>query len=932
MTKMGLSALRSGSAVAVMLTGLVAPAQLVVNATLTPAQLVEDVLLGGGVTVSNITFNGVPSPAGAQPGSASFTQDGDLGLDAGVLLSTGFPSSAIGPEGNFSSNDLENNGDDPDLEDIIGGNLTNYSILEFDFIPVGDSVKFRYVFASEEYPNFVCSFNDAFGFFLSGPGISGPYTDGAINIAVLPDGITPVTIANVNSGQGNNPNDPDCPAVNPEYYVNNTGGETVAFGGMTVPLTARAPVQCGQTYHIKIAIADAGGGSGGDFDTAYDSAVFLEGGSFTSSPFVPQLTPGPGIAGSTLFESCFPMNLAYIRLGDTAEADTFQVAYSGSFTNGEDIVPPLPAEVIFTAGQTAFPFTFNAPIDGDVSETLVITVSSFSDCVGDTINNVFSFTIDEAPVLSASGQSFTVDCGDAVDITPFVIGGYGAYTYDWGALGTTPVVSVAPLSDTSFPVTINDNCGLSVTTSVPVTVLPTPNPFSVQLEPAPTVSGNSVRESCFNVTLLFERTGGTAFADTAFITFGGQAQEGVDFTDLPDQVIFPQGETSVSITVTFPSDADDVETLLINLGDVSICNGGFSILPFTFIINPAPPLVSAGSNRSIPCQGSTTLTAAATGGYPPYGFEWDDGTVGATITVGPLTATQYTVEVTDSCGTTTEAIFNVDILPPPPLNMSIQGANSVTEACESTSINIIRPNGVQGDVVLDMSYTGSAGNGQDFDWPAQRTIPADLLNIIVPFQPLEDGTADPDENAVITASFTDACGRTVSASVTISIVDAEPIVLVTRNYLVDCGEGTIPISVVATGGYGALDLVWSTGDTGPETQAGIQVGASYEVTATDDCGRTASAAVEVIVDCDIEIPNVFTPNGDGVNDKFNIDGILSTRNTVKVFNRWGQLVFEAVNYGNNWGASGVPDGTYFYEVTVERDEKPYTGHLTILRN
>ena len=63
-----------------------------------------------------------------------------------------------------------------------------------------------------------------------------------------------------------------------------------------------------------------------------------------------------------------------------------------------------------------------------------------------------------------------------------------------------------------------------------------------------------------------------------------------------------------------------------------------------------------------------------------------------------------------------------------------------------------------------------------------------------------------------------------------------------------------------------------------------------------------------------------------------IEGILSTTNTVKVFNRWGQLVFETNNYRNNWGAVGVPEGTYFYEVIVDRHDEPYTGHLTILRN
>lgn len=906
-------------------------AQLVVNSTLTPTQLVQDVLLGSGITVSNITYNGVLEPGTAQPGSASFTQVGNLGIESGVLLSTGNPASAIGPATNFSSDDIGNNGNDPDLESIMGGNLTNYSILEFDFVPVGDSVKFRYVFGSEEYPNFVCSFNDAFGFFLSGPGISGPYTNGAINIAVLPDGVTPVTIANVNSGQGNNPNDPTCPAVNPEFYVNNTGGATIAFGGMTVVLTASAAVECGQTYHIKLAVADAAG-TFGDTDTAYDSGVFLQEGSFSSAPFIPALTPGPGIVGTTMFESCFNMELSFLRLGDVSEADTFQVVYSGTFTNGVDIVPALPEEVIFAAGQDTYPIVFNAPIDADVDETLIITVSSFSSCTGTTIENVFTFNIAEAPVLSAVGTPFNVDCGDAVDITPAVSGGYGAYTFDWGPLGTDPSITVAPLSDTSYPVTINDNCGLSTSVEIPVTVIPAPNPFSVTVVPSSTVSGTSIQESCYEVTFIFARSGGTAFADTLYLNIDGQAEIGEDFSPLPDQVFFAAGQSTVSHTAVFYQDPDGLETLILSLGDVSICNGGFSVANFNFTITQAPALVTVGASPNIACGASATLNGVATGGYAPYTFEWTGGTVGPTLVVSPTTASIYTATVTDDCGNTAQATFNVDLLPPPPINMAIQGPSTVTEACGSTNINIIRPLGIQGDLVVNLSFAGTTTNGEDFDQPLQRTIGADLLNLVFPFEPLEDGVADDGETAIITASFTDACGRTVTASVTITILDAPLITVSTENFTVPCAEDSIMLTAFASGGFGTLDIQWNTGASGPVAYANTLVGATYVVTATDDCGRSASASSIVTVECDIVIPNVFTPNNDGQNDRFVIEGILSTTNTVKVFNRWGQVVFEANNYRNNWAASGVPEGTYYYEVIVDRHDKPYTGHLTILRN
>ncbi len=907
-------------------------AQLVVSTDLTPAQLVQDVLLGSGVTATNVVYNGVADPGTPQDGTGSFTQIGNLGVPAGMILSCGFAEATVGPATNFQSDDLLNNGNDADLQAVMGFNVTNYAILEFDFVPIGDTVKFNYVFGSEEYPAYICSFNDGFGFFLSGPGIAGPYSNGAVNIALLPDG-TPVTINNVNNGLNNDPNSPTCPAVNSQYYVDNEATtSSIAYDGMTTVLQAKYPVQCGETYHIKLAIADAGGLAGGDTDTAFDSGVFLEAGSFSSSPFVPQLTPGPGIVGNTILESCFPMSLTYIRLGDATDAASFLVDYSGTFTNGTDISPGLPTIVEFAAGETSIPFTFSAPVDADGEETLVITVESFSECTGQTIVNVFNYTIADAPPLDLQPEPWFVDCGDDVEIGIGVSGGYGVYTYDWGSSNTDTTLVVAPLSDTTYPVTVTDVCGLTATADVPVQVVPTPNPFSVELVPAPTVDGNTVQESCYEVMLNFTRTGGVAYEDTAFVTLTGNALGGEDFTLLPIMIIFEEQFNSVTVPISFPQDADGFETMIINLGDVSICNGGFSILSYAFSIAPGPALFALGGSPVIPCGGSTMLAATVTGGYAPYSFQWTGGATDPTLTVGPTSATTYTATITDDCANTTEAVFNVDLLAPSPINMAILGPSTVTESCETTSINIIRPAGVVGELVLNMTYNGNATNGADFTWPATQTLSADVLNTVFPFAPLEDGVADNDEDVVITASFTDACGRTVTASVTITLLDAPPITLQTTNVTVPCSSDSLPVTVVAGGGFGGLDLLWSTGDQGSTTYVQIQAGGTYVVTATDACGRTATAESVVDVDCEIIIPNVFTPNGDGFNDRFDIDGILGTENTVKVFNRWGQVVFEAKNYRNTWAANGISDGTYYYEVMVTREPKPLTGHVTILRN
>ncbi|HPF91472.1 MAG TPA: gliding motility-associated C-terminal domain-containing protein, partial [Flavobacteriales bacterium] len=105
---------------------------------------------------------------------------------------------------------------------------------------------------------------------------------------------------------------------------------------------------------------------------------------------------------------------------------------------------------------------------------------------------------------------------------------------------------------------------------------------------------------------------------------------------------------------------------------------------------------------------------------------------------------------------------------------------------------------------------------------------------------------------------------------------------------------------------------------------------SLTVTAADGCTST-SAITFVILPEAIIIPNVFTPNGDGKNEYFVIENGQFYENTLQVFNRWGQQVYETKNYRNAWRATDLPDGTYYYVFTTIRDGKEYTGHVTILR-
>lgn len=245
-------------------TGL--KAQLFVSNNLTPEQLVQQVLVGGGVSVSNVTFQGNNFMRG-DFSNGHFT---NLGLEDGVVLSSGNVFDIPG-NASYNASTQYSLAGDPTLTSVSGSNTNDASVLEFDFVPTADTLMFRYVFGSEEYPTYVNSYNDVFGFFVSGPKPNGMGSYVDYNIALIPGTNLPVTINNVNNGTTNN-----GPCVNCEYYVNNSGGSTIRFNGMTTVLTAMVVVVPCEQYHIKLAIADA-------VDYVFDSGVFLEANSFSSS-------------------------------------------------------------------------------------------------------------------------------------------------------------------------------------------------------------------------------------------------------------------------------------------------------------------------------------------------------------------------------------------------------------------------------------------------------------------------------------------------------------------------------------------------------------------------------------------------------------------------------------------------------------------------
>jgi uncharacterized membrane protein YeaQ/YmgE (transglycosylase-associated protein family) len=256
-----------------------AQAQLVtqdLTQDLTPTDLVNT-LVGPGVVVSNVQFFGADAAAGKVSGGT-----GIIGFANGIMLSTGCISNvvALGGQNNDSGITCDNlQPGDPDLDALIPGYTTfDRTVLEFDFecdnIQV---ISFQYVFSSDEYNEYAnTDFNDVFGFFVNG-----------VNVARLPDNVTPVSINNVNCG---NPVGDPTPH-NCAFFINNAcqgppGLPDLPYpcvpplqtemDGMTVVLYVFTSVNPGLN-HIKLAIADAG-------DPVLDSNVFIRTQSFTCTP------------------------------------------------------------------------------------------------------------------------------------------------------------------------------------------------------------------------------------------------------------------------------------------------------------------------------------------------------------------------------------------------------------------------------------------------------------------------------------------------------------------------------------------------------------------------------------------------------------------------------------------------------------------------
>ena len=647
---------------AICLTGFNSFSQLTINSGVDPNTLVSS-FVSNGLTVSNVTMS-CPTDA-----YGTFTNGltTSIGISNGILLTTGNAGIAQGP--NNSSSSGQDNGivcADPQILSIEPAATFDCCILEFDVLVQCNSLTIRFAFGSEEYPEFVSAgVNDAFGFFVTGPNpAGGNYTNQ--NIATIPNG-TPMSIDNVNA------------TTNNTFYINNTGGATIQYDGHTTVVSSTLSLTPCETYHFKLAIADAG-------DGIYDSGVFIDfltcttpfsvsatstptgcsGNTGTATatvsggvtPFTYTWSPAPGggqgtanatgLAAGTYTVTvddnytCIPACSTTVTVGSAATPPTVSVTPSTTICNGNSTTLTASGATSYAwSPATGLSATTGASVTANPSSTTTYTVTGTDACGNGTATT--TVTVNPVPALTATPASQTICSGQSTSIslsstTPGTTfswtvsqsGATGASNGSGSSIAQALTATGASAGTVTYTVTPTANGCTGTPQNITITVNPTPTitatPASQTLCSGQT-TGISLTSGVPGTTFAWTvsqsgATGasngsGTSIAQT--LSASGSSAGTATYTITPTANGCPGTPTNVVVTV------NPVPTVTATPASQTICSGQTTAVSLssavsgtTFAWTVSQSGVSGGSNGSGTSVAQTLSTTAAVAGTATY--------------------------------------------------------------------------------------------------------------------------------------------------------------------------------------------------------------------------------------------------------------------------------------------------------------------------
>jgi len=637
----------------------------------TPVDMVENIV-GEGIQYSNVSFQGADGSRGTFSNGGST----NLGINSGIFLTSGAGYVVPGP--NASSSAGANNGlpGHASLNAITTATTFDAAVLEFDFIPESDTLRFKYVFGSEEYNEWVNStFNDVFGYFVSGPDPQGGfYADK--NIAIVPGTTnTSVTINNVNNGWSQAGVVPNGPCTNCTYYSDNTGGLTLEYDGFTTVMVAWLLVVPCEEYHIKIGVADAG-------DHIYDSGVFLEENSFESPKIEVEIDPFPAGVSDNMIEGCVEADIIF-KLPNpdyapiTVYFEVLGTANPAAYPVG-DFEEEIPTEITFEVDSDTDTIHVAPVRDGIIEgeETLILIIENTLGCIVryDTVEFLIIDYIDMETQMSPS----TIICqGQQIEIYVNTYNGIPFYTYEWEGFSIdNDTILVAPDTTTTYYVNVMDMCQDTVTDSTLITVFPLPDvdiggdsTFMCEGDTLMLNAGGGnlgyfwqdgstdstyqvIQGGLYWVTVF--GPGGCSVTDSIFIT---ETIVEVDIGDdqticIGDTVVLDPGTGYMNYLWHDGSIAQQFIATQTGTYWVQVSMGGCSATDSIYIFVDDPNVGISLGNDTIICVNDAITLGPLIGIYDTY--LWSTGDTTATITVSePGT---YSLDVTTDCGSANDQI------------------------------------------------------------------------------------------------------------------------------------------------------------------------------------------------------------------------------------------------------------------------------------
>ncbi|PHI20795.1 hypothetical protein CEQ90_05380 [Lewinellaceae bacterium SD302] len=794
-----------------------------------------------------------------------------VGIDQGIVMTTGRVSRAAGPNAFTGTTQVYfTDSNDPDIIQLTGGDTDIFDpvIVEFDFTPTTDEINFNYVFASEEYCEAVTNNTvDVFGFFISGPGINGPYSNNAENIATLPDGITPINVTTINDG------------VNSQFYRSNVPdsfnepcqvGPPVAendieYDGMSTVMTASASVIPCETYHLKLVLVDMG-------DYSYDSAIFLEAGSFAAglvNVSEPGVTAEDGGLANAPLEGCSDGTLIFSRL-DSSDINTpltvyFNISPTGTATFGVDYTMPTDSFVI-DAGD--FSDTLLIDIFGDQiaegTESIILRLDGTCNCAANTTE---FFIVDPDPTTLTVADPLSACPGSFTDLSPIVTGGVGDYEFEWSTGSTDSVLNVEYFAgDSMYIVSVTDNCAQlmvdTVIVSAPDIRAEVSGAYSLCDDPTATIpiilSGGATDYTITidegGTTQTYSNTSGVDtifldFADPTTVTLltvvgdgcnglvagsatvtGSEFDVSAQLTDLlcngdsTGAILLDVNGTPASYTYTWNipglsgSNPTDLEagTYLVTITDAAGC---FTDTSFV-LTEPAQPIaIALDSIRDQSCDETAYLAVSASGGAGGFTYEWlNSGTMGPVLD-GIDGAQTYEVAVQDLNGCTDTLSFT-PLDTRPVVTAEIDGFYTL---CDNPVATI--PVVVEGATTYTITITEN-GVSQTY------TGGPDTI-----FLTYTSGT-----DIVLTSVEAEGCGGSVTGMATVYEADFGLVPLVDTIDCFGADDGRIFFSL--NGNINDYSITWDNVLLSGNEANGLAAG-NYTVTITDPAGCTLDTTFSI---------------------------------------------------------------------------------------